>query len=118
VSSFKAAIAENGGAEIAEDFPKLRDLAYPIQKTIGHTKEAFGNAYFGWIKFEIGSENIPLIEKMLKDEDSVIRFILISTVRENTLSSRRAPGRPAVRSEKPPMSEEEIEKTVEALVAE
>jgi len=120
VSSFKDAVTREGGAMISDDFPKLRELAYPIQKTIGHTKETFGSAYFGWIKFETNSDNIPAVEKVFKNDNDVIRFLLISTVRENTLSAsaHRTGGRTAARAEKSAMSEEEIEKTVEALVAE
>jgi len=116
-SSFKNSINREGGAVISDDFPKLRDLAYSIQKTIGHAKENFTNAYFGWVKFEINAGDLSAIEKILKDENSVIRFLLISTVRENTLSAHRTGGRPS-RAGKPAMSEEEIDKTVEALVAE
>ncbi len=119
VEDLKGAIVKNGGAIITLEFPKLRDLAYPMSKMIGHKKEIFGSAYFGSIKFELEAENISNIKKYFESLESVVRFLLIITVRENTMYSRRVAFRPndRPRAEKgAKMSEEEMEKTVAELV--
>lgn len=121
VSDFKEVLNREGGAIIADDAPKLRDLAYTMYKVVGHKKETFGSAYFGWIKFEIGIDDVSAIKKMFETNEAVIRFLLIATVRENTIASRRPVTRPSdrPRAEKGSiMSEEELEKTVAALVSE
>ncbi|MBX4215735.1 30S ribosomal protein S6 [Candidatus Parcubacteria bacterium] len=115
-------IAREGGVFIADGEPTLRDLAYDMEKMTGHKKEIFGNAYFGWFKFELQSAALAAIKKELDTNEHVIRFLLIETVRENTLASRRAMGQngaaPRRRDGKETMTEEEMEKTVAALVAE
>ena len=122
VGSIKNAVIKNEGVIISEEYPKLRDLAYSMFKTIGHKKEIFTNAYFGWIKFELNRGTISVIKKMLDENESIIRSLITSTVRGNTMVS---PRRQVVRTndrprpEKTPiMSDEEMEKTVAALVAE
>ena len=120
VNAIKSFIEEKGGIIISDEFPKIKPLFYTMYKAVNGAKKHYNSAYFGWIKFEINSDNIPAVEKVFKNDNDVIRFLLISTVRENTLSAsaHRTGGRTAARAEKSAMSEEEIEKTVEALVAE
>ncbi|MEK7581959.1 MAG: 30S ribosomal protein S6 [Patescibacteria group bacterium] len=120
VEDLKDAIVKDGGAIITEEFPKLRDLAYQISKIINRKKEIFGSALFGSVKFELEAENISNIKKHFESNEAVIRFLLITTVRENTMYLRRgvfrASDRP--RADKPMMSEEEMEKTIATLVSE
>ncbi len=120
IEKTKVAIKKDGGEIISEESPKLRDLAYIMEKMIDHKKEVFNNAYFGWIKFDISKDKVEKINKLFNSNESVIRFLLIKTARENTMSSgRRSSGKGGVRSEKNPlMSDEDMEKTVAALVAE
>lgn len=113
-------IVKEGGSIITEEAPKLRELAFPMDKTISHKKETFTSAYFGWVKFEIGADAVAFFKKALDENPSVIRFLLISTVREHTIASKRplssrGDGR---RRTDVKMSDEEIEKTIEQLVAE
>ena len=122
VESIKDSVVKNEGVIISEEFPKLRDMAYSMFKTIGHKKEVFTNAYFGWIKFELNKGTMAVIKKMFDENESIIRSLIISTVRENTMvSPRRQSARTSPRprlGKTPAMSDEEMEKTVAALVAE
>lgn len=128
VHNIKAIIEKNDGTFITEDFPKLRPLAYMMRKTTTGQHSKFTNAYFGWIKFEINPSIIPEVQATLEKNDSILRFMVIGTVRENTLYTQRVAYSPAgeaaplvekteeVAKEK--MSEEEIDKTIENLVVE
>jgi ribosomal protein S6 len=84
-SQLKAMIEKRGGEFIAEDFPKMVPLAYEISKTLKSIKKRYNDAYFGWVKFTLKPEDIADLEKEIKAFEPVLRYILISTVRENTL---------------------------------
>jgi ribosomal protein S6 len=124
VQTIKSLIEKHEGAFITEDFPKLRSLAYTMKKTKAGENQKFDKAYFGWIKFEVNAGAVPVITETLEKNESLLRFMLIGTVRENTLYTQKAVFRPTTDAgEKPEgegekMSEEEIDKTIENLVVE
>ena len=113
---------------ISEDFPRLRVLAYPLSKVIGGSKKTFKEAYFGWIKFEADAEAVVEFKKEVEKLSNVLGFLIIKTVKENTLYGNKfAPkyeGKPKKEEEKRveepkgPINEEEIDKTIEDLVIE
>ncbi len=77
---------------IAEEAPHRIKLAYEMRKkNVGGTYEKYNEAYFGWIKFEVGSDGIESIKKSVEILPSVLRMLLTSTVRENTYLGKRAP---------------------------
>ncbi len=120
--NLKDAILSKGAIAISEEFPKLISLAYTMEKTINNKNERFNEAYFGWIKFEAPGESIATIDAMLRLRDDVVRHLITSTVRENTIASKRGLGvrrRPKDVKDKesaPEMSKEEIDREIEALV--
>lgn len=132
----KTLIEKNGGVFLTEKFPKLMQLAYVIFRTEEGKKQKFKNAYFGWIKFEISAENIATIKEALDDNENMLRFLLIKTVRESTVAPKKIffekhekekpketpkiPLKPVVRQEKSEhtISDEELDKTIEEMVAE
>lgn len=126
VTSLKDILEKEKATVIADEFPKFRPLAYEMRRTISGKHEDFNNAYFGWVKFETGSASARRIEEELKRNEKVIRFLLIRTVREQTISAGRAPQRPRrTKTEAPkdaapsaPVSETELEKSIEKLIAE
>lgn len=114
-------IKKEGAVIITDEFPKLRELSYPMEKIVAHKKEIFLNAYFGWVKFELDRDMLDSLRNELGKEENIIRFLLISTVRENTIASRRPVTRPTgeIRRNEAKgvkMSDEEIEKTIEQLI--
>lgn len=125
-------ILENLKAEIiSEDFPRLRVLAYSLSKAIGGRKMTFKEAYFGWIKFESPTESTATLSKEVLKLENILRFIVVKTVRENTLSGNKFLVKPEGRTrkeessvsvkeavEKVPMNPEEIDKTIDKLVIE
>lgn len=126
VEPIKALIEKQGGSFISDDFPKLRDLAYTMIKAIGSQKHRHDKGYFGWIKFEIDATETPKLKAALDKNDHILRFMIIETVRENTMITQKmifkptadAPKKEGEEGEpKEPVSEEELDKTIDNLVA-
>lgn len=111
---------------ISEDFPKMIELAYEMQRSVENKKQKFFNGYFGWIKFEVEKEETKSIKETLDKDEKIIRYLFIKTSRENTMSSKRSYSRgdSSKRSfsqkteETVPINEEVLDKEIEALVAE
>jgi len=130
VESLKAIILKDGGSLVSEGEPKLINLAYSMTKSVADTKKKFNTAYFGWIKFETKSELMPSIKKAVDANPHVLRYLLIKTVRENTMFTPkltvRTPGKeeaPKVKKsiktkEKKATSVEELDKSIDELVLE
>jgi len=128
-------IAEKAGASIvSQEGPRRRHLAYSIRrKTLAGAYDAFDEAYFGWVKFEVGTGEIEAVKKAVAALPAVLRFLLITTVRENTYLGKSATLSPyqgaANREEAPagvgPLSEavpaasvEDMDKSIDAMVKE
>jgi len=129
MSVIKDGIGGEGGVFISEDFPKLRQLTYTMRKAVLGRYQKYNTAYFGWVKFEAAPEAIDTIKKVLEKNDNILRFLIIKTVRENTLISPRMlrersdeerPIRKELKKEdiKTPISEAELDKTIEELIVE
>lgn len=88
-SAIKDILAKHKAEVIADESASLRPLAYTMIKKIGTVNRRFDSAYFGWIKFEAAPVEVRLIEKEVKEVESVLRFLLINTVREHTLLSSK-----------------------------
>jgi ribosomal protein S6 len=108
-SELKSFVEKLGGEFISEDSPKPISLAYDISKTVKAVKKWYKNAYFGWVKFTLAPEDIETLEKQVKEFEPVLRYLLISTVRESTLAevARERNGR----SGRPDASEDSPEGT-------
>lgn len=85
-SHLKSIIEKKNGTFISEEAPALINLAYELTKTTKAVRQHYNNAYFGWVKFEIDPEEIAGIEKEIKLFEPILRYLLISTVRESTLA--------------------------------
>ena len=129
VLTLKAIVLQDGGSLVSEGEPKLINLAYSMAKSVADVKKKFNTAYFGWIKFETKSELMPMIKKAVDQNQNVLRYLLIKTVRENTLFvpklnvrsvEKEAPkAKKSVKTEeKKATSLEDIDKSIEELVAE
>lgn len=93
----KKVIIDAGANIIAEEAPHHQQLAYTIRrKTVAGSYEKYDEAYFGWIKFEIGTDKIEAIKKTIEVIPSILRILLITTVREDTYLGKRAPTAAAV----------------------
>ena len=88
-ASLKEILTSLGGEVLSGEDPVLIDLAYPMLKIIQTVRHKVNTGYFGWIKFEISKEGIGKVKKALDANDDIVRYLIIKTVRENTLLNGR-----------------------------
>ncbi len=121
------------GSVISEGFPEMTNLSYEIAKRIDGKYVDFNRAYFGWIKFDLDRTEIEKVDSALKANPQILRYIIIKTVKENTLY---VPKISAVKKSTDgeldgvlvsemtpkeyvaPVSEEEMDKSIDDLVIE
>ena len=132
IEKIKEYLAKEKVQIISEEAAKLRPLAYPIKKAFQGAYKTFDKAYFGFIKFDLPEDaDLEKINEKLKANENILRFILIKTVRENTMyspkitvfSDKESKIKPIViKKEKieseTPASIEEIDKSIDALIKE
>lgn len=127
-SSLKDLVVSLGGEIISDEMPKIISLAYVMSKVIQNLRNKFDSAYFGWVKFEINSEKVLELKKKLDLDQNFIRFLILKTVRENTIAAKRFVRRESrkkiLTSKKEgennislPIDKEEIDKEIDAMVA-
>lgn len=116
---------------ISEGYPQKINLAYVVERATQGKREKYGEAWFGWIKFATTRDKIPALEAALNDSREVLRSLIIETVREDiappkaraVFTSDRLEGetikKPAAPAElSAPVSEAELDKSIDALVSE
>ncbi len=85
-SHLKALVEKRKGAFISEQAPALMKLMYEVPKTVKGQKKWYENAYFGWVKFSVDAAEIEGLEKEVKNFESMLRYLLIKTVAEDTMA--------------------------------
>lgn len=117
---------------ISEGYPVKMGLAYVVERATQGKREKYAEAWFGWIKFATTRNKIPALEAALNGSREVLRSLIIETVREDIVppkaraavfSSDRLKGEtiqaPAAPAEKAaPVSEVELDKSIDALTTE
>ena len=124
VTSFKDMFIEKGAVFISDEYPKLIELAYEMTRSILNKKQKFSYGYFGWVKFECSTSVAKVIKDLLDKNEKLVRYLMIKTARENTMSVKRPYGkqdgskRRSVRKteEVEVINEETIDKEIDALV--
>ncbi len=125
--NLKDLVISLGGAPVSEEMPKLIPLSYMMTKVVSNVRHKFDTGYFGWIKFTMATEAVLELKKKLDLDSNLIRFLILKTVKENTIASKRFI-RPDMhkrpRTQKTdsgevatPINKEEIDKENEAMVA-
>jgi ribosomal protein S6 len=122
VGNLKEVLEKRGAVTISDEYPKMIDLAYSMSKTINNKKEHFTSAYSGWVKFDIEQNEVPLLNEELAMHLPLLRFLLVKTVRENTISSKRVMTRdskkkPSAKKEEgaEEINKEELDKQIDAM---
>ncbi len=87
-SKIKSNIEKLEGEIISESEPRMFKLAYEIPKTIKAQKRWYETAYFGWVKFELDASKLAVFDKFVKELENTLRYIIVKTVRENTLVAK------------------------------
>jgi len=131
VSDIKTLISKNNGVFISEGAPKLMGLSYTFVIKVESKGTKFDKAHFGWIKFEMGGEEVLVFKEAIDTEKRILRFLIARTVREDTMQTYKrtmfnrdvksdilsAPIKKLEKKEEQvPVSEEELDKSIEELV--
>ncbi len=126
VEAIRAALGE---AEIiSEGFPQKMALAYRVERATQGKREKFTESYFGFIKFAMEREQMNAFQDAVRAMPSILRFLVIETVREDiaaakpraVFTSDRLEGKtlekPVAAPEKTgEVSEADLDKSLEAL---
>lgn len=125
-TALKDLITSLGGELITDEMPKFIPLAYAMTKITPSSRSKFDSAYFGWAKFFMEADKAIDLKKKVEANTKIIRFLILKTVKENTMAFRRFVGRDsAYRKHTPkkesveatPINKEEIDKEIDAMVA-
>ncbi|MCH7597608.1 30S ribosomal protein S6 [Patescibacteria group bacterium] len=132
VGDIKSAIEKFEGVFLSEEHPKSMRLAYTMVKVSGNKHMKFDAAFFGWIKFEMTPGQVVALKEAIDKKDTILRFIIVKTIREYTLLQPKSkvytkpraevalsakiasPGKILTRTA---ISDEELDKTIEELVS-
>jgi ribosomal protein S6 len=126
--NLKDLIIKLGGEIISDEMPKMITLSYTMFKVTQNVRSKFNTAYFGWVKFEVDPEKILELKKKLDVDSNFIRFLVLKTIRENTIAAKRfiyKDSRKKAQTAKKdgenetitPIDKEEIDKEIDAMVA-
>jgi len=127
-SSLKDLVVSLGGEIISDEMPKMIPLAYTMLKVVQNVRSRFDTAYFGWVKFEMSPEKVLELKKKLDLDPNFIRFLILKTVKENTIAAKRFIHKdlrrkvPGVKKDGEnetalPIDKEEIDKEIDAMVS-
>lgn len=132
-SAFKSDLEKKGATIMVEGSPKMMTLSYTMKKAKAGKYTKYNQSYFGWIKFKIGSEKISEMDDEYTANEQILRYIIIKTVPENTMSipkaqtfskAKNADGdivskkKESEEKEVKEVSETEIDKALDAAIAE
>ncbi len=125
--NLKDLVASFKGSVVADEMPKMMTLAYPMTKVVSNVRSKFNTAYFGWVKFTMEGAEVLELKKKLDLDPNIIRFLLIRTVKENTIAAKRfvrgdMHRKPSLKKEGDevaalPIDKAEIDKEIDAMVA-
>ena len=127
-SNLKDLVVSLGGEMISDEMPKMISLAYTMLKVTQNIRNKFDSAYFGWVKFEINPEKVLELKKKLDIDPNFIRFLILKTVRENTIAAKRfihkdsrkkilVAKKEGENETAAPIDKEEIDKEIDAMIA-
>ncbi len=127
VEKIKAILSTHGASVIAEETPRMTQLSYPMSRAEAGKRDRYNQAWFGWVKFELDPTQVKSVEEEISRMVTILRMIIISTVRESTRSSKLfVSERPMGEAIKKPemhkgegkkLSDAEIDTAVDELVA-
>jgi len=125
-TNLKDLISSLGTEIVSDEMPKLIQLAYTMTKVIDNIPNKFDTGYFGWVKFAMDADKVGELKKKLDLDPNFVRFLIIKTVRENTIAGRRFIGGMKKRTpsasktegeEVAPINKEEVDREIDAMVS-
>ncbi len=124
--NLKELLGSLGALVISDEMPKIISLTYGMQKVIANIRHKFTNAYFGWVKFTLDKTKMAELKKKLDLSDNLVRFLIVKTVRENTIASKRfgrddgrkfSQRKTSDEASAAPLDKEKVDQEIDALVA-
>lgn len=126
--NLKDLVVSLGGEIISDEMPKMISLAYNMVKVYQNIRSKFDTAYFGWVKFEMDPQKVLELKKKLDADPNFIRFLILKTIRENTIAAKRfvhrdskrkilVPKKEGENETSTPIDKEEIDKEIDAMIA-
>lgn len=88
LDTLKKVIASLKGSFISEEAPYMRELSYEMTRVVNNTNVRFSEGYFGWVKFELSPSNIEEINKKLKLDEEIIRFLIVKAIKGNDVFTK------------------------------
>jgi ribosomal protein S6 len=79
-SALRQLIEQYAGEITEEHAPTHMQLAYAMEHRTQHGRATYETAYFGWIKFEMQPERVEEMQEELRENTSILRFIVVKTV--------------------------------------
>ncbi len=122
VEGIKGTLSKMGASVIADQYPVAMALSYDVVKEIENKNRKFRNSFFGWMKFDLDPALLEEFKATVDKNLSILRYILIRTVRESTLATpklatRGMPRRSAPESETiAPMDEVAVDKKIDEMI--
>jgi ribosomal protein S6 len=89
--AFKKDIASLEGSFISEETPYMRELSYEMTRVVNNVNVRFNEGYFGWVKFEMIPTRVEELNKKLKLDEEVVRFLVLKTEKGNDILTRDIP---------------------------
>ncbi len=122
VNKIKDALDSYGAVVISEEQPKRIQLAYTMRPSVSNKKQKYDKAYFGWIKFETDPASVEEFKKNIEGMDEIFRFLLVITVRENTMAPKKlfaqTKKRTSRHSDEEKIDVVQVDKEIDALIDE
>jgi small subunit ribosomal protein S6 len=106
----------------------LNEVSKPVKKILAYPIKKSGQAYLGFIKFQLNADNLIKIEKNLKSEGEIIRYLILAKKPSKPAKIPRkrtkkfiSPISPIIKSETPKKEKvglESIEQKLEEILKE
>lgn len=88
VETLKKDIASLGGSFISEETPYMRELSYEMTRVVNNVNVRFTTGYFGWVKFDLAQDKISDLDKKLKLDEEVVRFLIVKAEKGNDIFTK------------------------------
>lgn len=98
--TIKKNVTDVGGDVNSEEAPQKIDLQYEMVKKIEGKNKKFGNAYFGWVRFEVEPQNLESLKEEIEKNKNILRYLLVLVDKDSFI--------PTGRDEKEKFSEKKV----------
>ncbi len=88
LETLKKDIASLKGSFISEETPYMRELSYEMVRVVNNVNLKFNSGYFGWVKFSLPANQIETLNKKLKLDEEVVRYLIIKAENSNDIFTK------------------------------